>query len=135
MNIGSKLSKAITLLNEARQMLGHANCFAEAIEVGEKIVELEALYTRLHAVTVENCFGCEDNFYNGENPLGVKECWHLKSARLEHRVIVPSDLRPPWKMPGQLLPNCYRRHGCVVLSEKQRQDNNDACERSKKEYR
>ena len=27
------------------------------------------------------CRGCRDDFYNGQNPLGVGECWMLKSAR------------------------------------------------------
>ena len=27
------------------------------------------------------CVGCRDNYYNGNNPHGVKECWHLKSAK------------------------------------------------------
>jgi hypothetical protein len=28
------------------------------------------------------CAGCSENFYNGNNTLGVSECWHLKSARI-----------------------------------------------------
>ena len=27
------------------------------------------------------CAGCRDNYYNGNNPHGVSECWRLKSAR------------------------------------------------------
>ena len=135
MSIGSKLSEAITLLNEARHMLAHVNCFDEATEVGEAMLKMEALYTRLHKATLKDCKGCEDNFYNGENALGVKECWHLKSAHLENRVIVPSDAPPPWNMPSERLPNCYRKHGCVVISEEQRRRNNEACKRSQEEER
>jgi hypothetical protein len=31
------------------------------------------------------CVGCRDNFYNGGNPLGVKECWSYKSAKVVTR--------------------------------------------------
>lgn len=30
------------------------------------------------------CVGCDSNFYNGNNELGVKECWHFKSAKVMH---------------------------------------------------
>lgn len=32
-----------------------------------------------------HCSGCRDNFYNGNNPLGIKECWNLKTAKLVRR--------------------------------------------------
>lgn len=28
------------------------------------------------------CLGCDDNFYNGNNPLKVKECWSFKTAKV-----------------------------------------------------
>ncbi len=28
------------------------------------------------------CSGCKDNFYNGNNPMGIKECWNLKVAKI-----------------------------------------------------
>lgn len=28
------------------------------------------------------CGGCVDDFHNGHNPYGVKECWSLKTAKL-----------------------------------------------------
>lgn len=31
------------------------------------------------------CSGCRDNFYNGNNSLGIKECWCLSSAKLVTR--------------------------------------------------
>jgi hypothetical protein len=33
----------------------------------------------------KHCSGCRQNFYNGNNPLGIKECWHLGTARLVKR--------------------------------------------------
>lgn len=32
-----------------------------------------------------HCSGCRDNFYNGNNNIGVKECWNLQSAKLVTR--------------------------------------------------
>jgi hypothetical protein len=31
------------------------------------------------------CSGCTSNYYNGNNPHGIKECWNLKSAKLVTR--------------------------------------------------
>jgi len=31
------------------------------------------------------CAGCRQDFYNGNNPLNIKECWRLKSAKLVKR--------------------------------------------------
>lgn len=31
------------------------------------------------------CSGCRENFYNGNNPHGIKECWMLKTAKLVKR--------------------------------------------------
>jgi hypothetical protein len=31
------------------------------------------------------CAGCRDNFYNGNNPVGVKECWLFKKAKVVRR--------------------------------------------------
>jgi len=28
------------------------------------------------------CIGCKDNFYNGNNQYGIKECWLLKNAKV-----------------------------------------------------
>ena len=28
------------------------------------------------------CQGCHCDFYNGENPYGIKECWHYKDAKV-----------------------------------------------------
>jgi hypothetical protein len=29
----------------------------------------------------EYCIGCDDNYYNGNNQMGIKECWHFKTAK------------------------------------------------------
>jgi len=34
------------------------------------------------------CIGCDDNFYNGNNPMGVKECWSFKTAKVKVRYCI-----------------------------------------------
>ena len=31
------------------------------------------------------CDGCDNDFYNGKNPMGVAKCWHLAMARVVTR--------------------------------------------------
>lgn len=34
---------------------------------------------------LQHCAGCQDDFYNRNNTLNVKECWNLKTAKLVKR--------------------------------------------------
>jgi hypothetical protein len=34
---------------------------------------------------LQYCSGCRNNFYNGNNPMKIKECWSLKTAKLVKR--------------------------------------------------
>ncbi len=57
-----------------------------------------------------HCIGCTDDFYNGNNPLGVKECWLLAKAELAPRILIPIDLAPPYKhLKVEQLPKCYKK--------------------------
>lgn len=42
----------------------------------------------------KHCRGCEDDFYNGQNPMGVRECWMLKSAKLVTRYRIGTWTQP-----------------------------------------
>jgi len=55
------------------------------------------------------CTGCEDDFYNGHNPMGIKECWRLDSARLILLKEVHIDQQPPWKQKPRKFLSCYKR--------------------------
>lgn len=68
-------------------------------------------------VKKSDCVGCRDNFYNGNNSLGVKECWSLASAKLIQRKQVPLDQRPPWDQPYEKRPSCYKRSGYVFVNK------------------
>jgi hypothetical protein len=64
----------------------------------------------------KHCIGCRDNFYNGNNPLGVQECWHLKTAKIVWKKEVHIDQRPPWTQKAKRLPNCFQRERHVYVS-------------------
>ena len=40
------------------------------------------------------CSGCRNNFYNGNNDLGVKECWSRKKAKTVTRYRIHRDSLP-----------------------------------------
>ena len=42
------------------------------------------------------CVGCRDNFYNNNNPLGAKECWGYKSAKVVTRYRIGT-----WTLPTE----------------------------------
>lgn len=64
----------------------------------------------------EFCIGCIDDFYNGKNPLDIKECWHFGSAKRIKRRRVGIHERPPWRRTPELLPSCYREKGFIFIS-------------------
>ena len=68
------------------------------------------------AMSKADCTGCEDSFYNGNNPYGVKECWSFKNAKLIYRQQVPIDQRPPWTQAPRIFPSCYRRKGYAYMN-------------------
>lgn len=68
------------------------------------------------APTKSHCSGCDDNFYNGNNPYGVQECWCFKTAKLIPRVRIPIDLRPPYlHIKPQQMMDCRHEKGYVLV--------------------
>lgn len=66
-----------------------------------------------------SCVGCESNFYNGNNPLKVKECWHLKDAKIVTRFCIGINVPQSRKenfMRVQV-PGCYTQSGYVYYKE------------------
>ena len=64
----------------------------------------------------KHCSGCDNNFYNDNNPYGVKECWCLKKAKLIMRKKVHVDQTPPWKQKPTKMPDCYRQRRYAFIS-------------------
>ena len=67
-----------------------------------------------------NCIGCYDNFYNGNNPHSVKECWMFKEAKVIWRKEVSIDQRPPWNQKAKRFPDCYSRQRYVYVDPKRK---------------
>ena len=64
------------------------------------------------------CNGCYNNFYNGNNELGVKVCWSLKDSRVVWRVVVSIRQPPPWRQKPQRVLNCCHRTGFAMIDPK-----------------
>ncbi len=65
-----------------------------------------------------DCSGCRNNFYNGNNSLGVSECWSLKTAKKIVRYQIGTNT-PMWIREAYLkmkLPSCYHSSGYVYLN-------------------
>jgi len=45
---------------------------------------------------LQRCSGCHNDFYNGNNPMGVTECWGVKTAKLVTRYRIGT-----WTQPDQ----------------------------------
>lgn len=69
-------------------------------------------------MNTSKCAGCSEDFYNGKNPYDVKECWHLKDAKVILRRRVGINDVPPWKRKPERLPSCYRERGYVFVGPK-----------------
>lgn len=54
------------------------------------------------------CSGCRDNFYNGNNPYDISECWNFKGARVKCLKLVHINQVPPWTQKPQWILGCYR---------------------------
>ena len=54
------------------------------------------------------CRGCRNNFYNGNNEFGIKECWSFKDAKTVWRIPIGHWERPPYKNKRKVrVANCY----------------------------
>ena len=53
------------------------------------------------------CLRCRDNFYNGNNSFGIKECWKFRSAKVVKRFMIPVDMRPPYNFDPEWVLSCY----------------------------
>jgi len=61
------------------------------------------------------CACCDDNFYNGNNPINVKRCWCLESAKLVLKKEVSTDQRPPWTQEPKMVFSCFHRSGYIYV--------------------
>ena len=60
---------------------------------------------------VKHCAGCRDDFYNGNNPLGVTECWMRTRGTMKTRYQLHCDT-PMNRRSGYQkvkVPSCYHK--------------------------
>lgn len=67
---------------------------------------------------LKHCSNCTENFYNGNNSYGIKECWHLKTAKLVLKKQVHINQRPPWKQKPIKVLSCFRMKNYVFVNPK-----------------
>lgn len=65
--------------------------------------------------TTALCIGCRDNFYNGNNPYGVPQCWRFSKAVVEKRIKIPIHMMPPYKIPAGWTLSCHKPSGYVMV--------------------
>lgn len=63
------------------------------------------------------CAGCRDDFYNGQNPYGIKECWNLKKARIVLKKKVAISQVPPWNQKPIRVLSCRHESGYVFVEK------------------
>lgn len=68
-----------------------------------------------HEKREKYCSSCRDNFYNGNNDIGVKECWCLENSKVVFRKLVHRDARPPWNQKAVRVLDCYHRENYITL--------------------
>jgi hypothetical protein len=62
------------------------------------------------------CSGCRNNFYNGNNPYGVKRCWSLDNAEVVKRKRVHINQVPPWTQEPIKVLSCFHQQGYVFVN-------------------
>jgi len=64
-----------------------------------------------------DCLGCTEDFYNDKNPLGVKECWLFKDAKVitRYRIGMWDGMGERRHYHKEKRPNCYRVKGAVFV--------------------
>lgn len=65
------------------------------------------------------CVGCHSDFYNGNNPMGIKECWNLDKAKVVSKKKVPLSQTPPWKQPPINVFDCCHYDGYILVGADQ----------------
>jgi hypothetical protein len=65
----------------------------------------------------KHCQGCRDNFYNGQNPYGIKECWLLSGAKLitRYKIGMWDSMGKKSNFHKVKVPQCYSSKGSVFV--------------------
>ena len=63
------------------------------------------------------CNGCRNDFYNGHNGIGVKECWSFKDAKVCKRTFVGTWQPPPYTWNPRDTLTCWHGNGLHPISK------------------
>jgi hypothetical protein len=67
---------------------------------------------------LKRCCGCRNDFYNDKNPLGVKRCWSLGTAKVVFKKEVSIDQVPPWKQKAKRFLSCFHKPRFIYVDPK-----------------
>lgn len=62
------------------------------------------------------CNGCRNDFYNGNNDLGVSSCWSFDGATVQNKIKIPIHQRPPYHQKPIKVLSCFHQRGYVFDS-------------------
>lgn len=66
--------------------------------------------------SISLCAGCRNNFYNGNNDYGVKQCWSFKDAEVVKVLAVGLHQEPPYYNDNiRYCLNCYQSRGMFYM--------------------
>lgn len=67
----------------------------------------------------DHCRGCRNDFYNGNNECGVKNCFSLKAAKMitRFRISIHTPMNRKSGYTKMKLPNCYHQKGSAYLEK------------------
>lgn len=71
-------------------------------------------------MTKKDCIGCYNNFYNGNNNLGVKECWSFdrkKKCVTKFRLSIHTPMNIKSAYQKVKIPPCYHMTGFVHCNQ------------------
>ena len=92
-----------------------AEYFAEQLVGNKLFLEMPNIRDK-----VRLCGGCNNDFYNSKNDLGIKRCWSLEKAKIVQRKEVGINDIPPWDhQPVRTSLSCYHRKGYVYVKPDQ----------------
>jgi hypothetical protein len=64
-------------------------------------------------LNIKYCSGCRNNFYNGNNNLGVSQCWSRKDGKVVWRIRIGNFERPPYKNRKKIrVASCQQSESC-----------------------
>ncbi len=61
------------------------------------------------------CSGCRNNYYNGFNDRGIKECFSYKKAKIKKCIQISLYSTPPWDTRELKRLDCYCCDGYAIL--------------------